>query len=222
MADRSGILFYGDPHGCWQPLLDEYALRPASAVVLLGDCELDRPLLKALQPIAADGCPVFWIHGNHDTHTEAQWANLTQAGGGLHGNVANIGGTHVAGLGGTYAGRAWYPKQGDEAAAFQTRREWLKSVPRSERCGKLLPLRKRHVILPEDHAALSESRADVLVCHEAPSSHEHGFGALDDLTATLGVHLVVHGHHHRSYVGASRDGVQVRGLGIAECWRLEV
>ena len=36
MADRSGIIVYGDPHGRWQPLLDEYARQPARAVVLLG------------------------------------------------------------------------------------------------------------------------------------------------------------------------------------------
>lgn len=221
MADRSGILFYGDPHGFWHPLLDEYARRPAGAVVLLGDCELDRPLDEVLEPIISDGTPVHWVYGNHDSHTEEQWVNLTQAEGGLHGTVANIGGTHVAGLGGTYAGRVWYPRRGDEAAAFQTRREWLRAIPRHERCGKLLPLGRRHVILPQDHEALRGQRADVLVCHEAPTSHRHGFGALDDLTEALGVGLIVHGHHHTSYVGASRDGARVRGLGIAECWRYE-
>ena len=64
MAAPSGILFYGDPHSSWGNLLDEYTRRPAHAVVLLGDCELDRPLLDVLKPIAADGCPVFRIYGN--------------------------------------------------------------------------------------------------------------------------------------------------------------
>lgn len=221
MADRSSIIFYGDPHSQWQPLLDEYARRPAGAVVLLGDCELDRPLLDILEPIAADGCPVFWIHGNHDGGSEAQWDNLTRSEGGLHATVANVAGIHVAGLGGTYAGRVWYPKQGDEEPRFRTRREWLKAIPRNERRGKLLPLKRRHVILPEDHEALRGQRADVLVCHEAPTSHEHGFGGLDDLAKATRVRLVIHGHHHRSYVGASRRGVEVRGLSIAECWRME-
>ena len=221
MADRSDILFFGDPHGCWQPLLDEYARRPALAVVLLGDCELDHPLHETLEPIVADGTPVHWIYGNHDNDHAHWWDNLNRAEGRLHGTVVNLGGIHVAGLGGTYAGRVWYPRLGDEAAAFQTRREWLKAVPRNERCGMLLPLRKRHVILPEDHDALRGQWADVLVCHEAPLSHPHGFGALDDLARTLGARLVVHGHHHRSYSGASRDAAYVRGLGIAECWRFE-
>ena len=77
MADRSGILFYGDAHGSWGNLLDEYARRPAH--VVLGDCELDRPLLDVLEPVTADGCPVHWIYGNHDSHSEEQWACLTPA-----------------------------------------------------------------------------------------------------------------------------------------------
>ena len=190
-------------------------------MVLLGDCELEGPLHEVLGPIITDGCSVHWIYGNHDNHSEEQLANLTEAEGGLHGTVANVGSLHLAGLGGTYAGKVWYPKLGDEESRFRTRREWLKAVPRNERCGKLLPLGKRHVIVPEDHQALRGQQADVLVCHEAPSSHPFGFGAVDDLAKAMGVRLVVHGHHHRSYVGASRDGVMVRGLAIAECWRLE-
>ena len=221
MADRSGILFYGDPHGRWQPLLDEYARQPGRAVVLLGDCELDRPLDETLETIITDGTPVHWIHGNHDNDHAHWWDNLVGAPGGLHGNVVNVNGIYLAGLGGTYAGRVWYPRQGDETAAFQTRRDWLRAIPRHERCGKLLPLSRRHVILPEDHRALQGQRADILVCHEAPLSHPHGFGALDDLARTLGARLVVHGHHHRSYTGASREAAEVRGLGIAECWRWE-
>ncbi len=221
MAAPSGIIFYGDPHGRWQPLFDEYARRPARAVVLLGDCELERPLDETLEPIISDGTPVHWIYGNHDTDHARWWDNLTRAGGGLHGMVTNVGGLYLAGLGGTYAGRVWYPRLGDEEAVFRTRGEWLKAIPRNERCGKLLPLRRRHIVLPEDHTALSGCRADILLCHEAPSSHRHGFGAVDDLAKGLGVRLVVHGHHHTSYVGASRDGVRVMGLGIAECWRLD-
>ena len=150
MADRSGILFYGDAHGAWGNLFDEYARRPAHAVVLLGDCGLNRPLHEVLEPISSDGCPVFWIYGNLDNGSEEQWAYLAKAEGGLHGNVANIGGTHVAGLGGTYAGRVWYPRRCNEAAAFRTRREWLRAIPRHERCGKLLPLERDGFTLNRD------------------------------------------------------------------------
>ena len=220
MPSPSGILYYGDPHGCWQPLLHEYARQPALAVVLLGDCELTAPLHETLKPIVADGTPIHWIYGNHDNGSCQQWTNLTDSSGGLHGRVTGVGGLRMAGLGGIYAGKIWYPKQGDEESNFQTRREFLRSLPQCKRPGTLLPLDRRAIIFPEDHATLAKLRADVLVTHEAPSSHPHGFGALDDLAMVMGVKSVVHGHHHRAYVGASQSGIVVRGLAGAECWRL--
>ena len=48
-------------------------------------------------------------------------------------------------------------------------------------------------------------RADVLVCHETPSCHRNGFGAIDDLARDMRVQMVVHGHHHRA-VQRSRRG----------------
>jgi len=63
-------------------------------------------------------------------------------------------------------------------------------------------------------------RADILVAHEAPSTHTHGFAALDDLARTLRVRLVVHGHHHTSLSGVIADGIAVIGLGKAEVLRL--
>ena len=45
---------------------------------------------------------------------------------------------------------------------------------------------------------LGRLRADILVTHEAPSAHVHGFMAIDDLAIQLGAKLVVHGHHHES------------------------
>ena len=40
-----------------------------------------------------------------------------------------------------------------------------------------LPLRRRDAIFPEDLTALGRLRADVLVTHEAPSSHRYGLSA---------------------------------------------
>ncbi|NDP63072.1 MAG: hypothetical protein GZ092_10600 [Polaromonas sp.] len=45
-------------------------------------------------------------------------------------------------------------------------------------------------------AALSKLRADILVTHEAPSCHPHGFAALDALARSLRVVRSFHGHHH--------------------------
>ena len=81
-------------------------------------------------------------------------------------------------------------------------------------------MRQRDAIFPEDLRALSGKRADVLVVHEAPSTHRHGFAALDDLARDLRVRLVVHGHHHASTAAVTQNGIAVIGLGKAEVLRL--
>ena len=83
-----------------------------------------------------------------------------------------------------------------------------------------LPLRQRDSIFPEDFRALVGKRADILVAHEAPSTHQHGFAALVDLARALRVPLVVHGHHHTSLQAVTPDGIAVIGLGKAEVLRL--
>lgn len=39
-------------------------------------------------------------------------------------------------------------------------------------------------------------KADILVCHEAPSCHPYGYSEIDELAQAMGVKMVVHGHHH--------------------------
>ena len=79
-----------------------------------------------------------------------------------------------------------------------------------------MPLKQRDAIFPEDFRPVATARADVLVTHEAPSSHGHGFVALDDLSRGLGTRLVVHGHHHESCTGVAEHGIRVIGLGRVE------
>jgi hypothetical protein len=68
-------------------------------------------------------------------------------------------------------------------------------------------------IWPEDVEALSALRADVLVTHEAPSSHPQGVAALDALARRMGARLVIHGHHHVCYRARAEDGLEVQGVG---------
>ncbi len=63
-------------------------------------------------------------------------------------------------------------------------------------------------------------RADVLVTHEAPSCHKHGFAGIDVAAAACRARLVVHGHHHATYDGVLPGGVRVKGLGKAEVLRI--
>ena len=78
----------------------------------------------------------------------------------------------------------------------------------------------RDAIFPEDVQALLGLRADVLVTHEAPSCHRHGFVGIDQAAALCRARMVVHGHHHESYQGTLPSGVPVRGLGKADVFRL--
>lgn len=220
---RSGILFYGDPHGNWQPLFDAVLRHRPAAVVILGDCGLDEPLRQKLAAIW-DLVPVWkWIIGNHDVDSLKEYEFLVESDpqGDLGGHWASLDGHIVAGLGGIYRAQVWYPKYGgtdDDPPKFRTRRDMIKVTARVDRLKGGLPRSSRATIFPEDHEALRPIRAKILVCHEAPTSDRHGFAAIDTLAHEMGVSLVVHGHHHRSYEGQTADGISVRGLGIAEPW----
>ena len=115
----------------------------------------------------------------------------------------------------------WLPRSGGEEPRFRTREEMLRGVPARERWRGWLPLARRCAIVPEDIETLSRHRLDVLVCHEAPTSHRFGFAAIDGLARRTGAKLVVHGHHHRAYDARLRDAARVRGLGMAEPWLLD-
>jgi predicted phosphodiesterase len=67
------ILFCGDPHGQWQHIIDAALQSDARAVILLGDLEPARPLHIELAAIRER---VWYIHGNHDTDHEGNFANV--------------------------------------------------------------------------------------------------------------------------------------------------
>ncbi len=217
---RAGILFYGDPHGEWRALFRAVEESHPAAVVLLGDMDLEKPLRQQLAPIFDAGIRVCWIHGNHDVDREDWHDRLFEdaPNGTIHARWASLDRMIVAGLGGIFKAKVWYPTDGSEAPVYSTRRDLLRSLPRNDRFRGGLPLHQRATILPEDFAALKRIKADILVTHEAPSSHRHGFGAIDDLAKTMKANLVIHGHHHQSYDSKTRDGIWVRGLAKAEPW----
>lgn len=72
-------------------------------------------------------------------------------------------------------------------------------------------------IFPDAYDKLSACKADVLVTHEAPSCHPHGFAVLDELARSLGVKIAFHGHHHdrRNYGDTTQTlGFQAYGVGF--------
>lgn len=213
------ILFCGDPHGHFGHIIEAVQAHQPAAVILLGDLQAQRPLEVELGLIL-DKTEVWFIHGNHDTDTEADHDHLFSsalANRNLHGRVVEIAGQRIAGLGGVFRGKVWTPPA---PPTFENPKQYL------ARCGKGnfwrggLPLTHRSTIFPVDYERLQKQRADILVTHEAPSAHPHGFAAIDELTRQLGVSASFHGHHHdqldysaeRTRLGFDAFGVGFRGI----------
>jgi predicted phosphodiesterase len=198
-------------------------------LILLGDCELRVPLRHILAPLFRVGWDVRWILGNKDTEDATVYDHLRgeYPEGDIGGKVIQVGGLRIAGLGGVFKPRIWYPRIDErggriEPPRFNTRHQFLENLPLHDHWRGGLPLWHRDSIFPEDFAALAQHRFDVLVSHEAPSCHRHGFAVIDRLADVAEVRLIVHGHHHESYAAKLPGGVDVRGLAVAESWVLEI
>lgn len=236
------ILIVGDPHGDLSCVLQACRERQPTAVILVGDQELQRPLVDELAPLYAAAVPIFWLVGNHDADSSEIYDNLVssvahQPDGHLGARAINVDSLRIGGLSGVFANRVWYPQQGGEVPRYATRADYLRSVLRSDRwrsdwsgpevsehCG--LPRSMRAIIFPEDLERLAEHRLDVIISHEAPGPpHPRGFGVLARLADRVGARLWVHGHHHRHYdetvILPSGRPLRVVGLGIRQCWWLD-
>ncbi len=206
------IWFLGDCHGSISHVLTmlESVVRRPAAVVFLGDMEMRLPFDQVVAPIEEMGVEVWFIHGNHDTDTPEIYRCLFESAyksRNLHGRVVEVAGLRVAGLGGVFRGSVWYPRVScDEISYFNgyadfvasQRRLWPQRIRADEAQylsrGKFL--QHRSTIFKNDWASLAAKRADILVTHEAPSCHPHGFVAIDQLARCLGVQSSFHGHHH--------------------------
>ena len=216
---RPPILFAGDPHRNFSPILRACLARPPGVLIVVGDLDCPIPVRSAFAPILTVGWRLLWILGNHDCETEAAYDNLVggDPGGNLGWRVADLGELRVAGLPGVFKPAVWTPP---EPPSFRTGAAFLAALPpdRSWRGG--LPLWHRDTIFPAEVEELSARRFDVLVSHEAPSCHRHGFAAIDGVAAAAGARWIVHGHHHDSYQAVLANGIAVRGLGLSEVWEL--
>lgn len=214
----AGIAFMGDPHGVFEPARQLTTESGVSALVLLGDMELEAPLEQVVADVPAE---VWWIHGNHDADDVRCYDHLFEsalADCSLHGRVVEINGVRIAGLGGVFRQKIWHP---DTGIQFPDRRAYLGACERKALWRGGLPCRQRASLWHEDYTRLARLRADVLVTHEAPSCHRHGFAVLDELAQQMGVSLVVHGHHHEQYQATICGGrIPVLGVGLAHVARL--
>lgn len=215
----SPVLFAGDPHGNFTPILRACAALPPGTLIVVGDLACPAPLPEVFAPALASGWALRWILGNHDTETTAAFDHLTGQDGDLGHRVETIGGLRFAGLPGVFRPRVWEPRDG--LPAFRTRAAFQAALRPGEAWRGGLPLWHRDTIFPEDFDRLAAMPCDVLVSHEAPSSHPNGHAVIDDLAAACGARLIVHGHHHQSYEAVLPNGIRVRGLGLVETWLLD-
>lgn len=207
------VLFCGDTHGDLSHIAETLSTYgDCDAVVHAGDFELQEPLYQALPKSVHSR--FWWIPGNHDFDRQEFHDRLFKGGLAsrcLHLKVIKVGGLRIAGLGGTFKGRVWRPP---DPPADRIRRSQAEATKHAEAVSKN-PLSMQGAIWPEDVEALARMRADILVTHEAPSCHRHGFAVMDDLALSMGATLIVHGHHHLDYVDTVNGGkTKVMGVGL--------
>jgi predicted phosphodiesterase len=207
---KNKILFAGDPHGDFKPLIAAVHEYKPEAVVLLGDYDLDTPLETCLQEIVGL-TQIWWIAGNHDFETPCKYRNLFHsalAGNSLHLKVTEIAGLRIAGLGGIFLGRVWYPPQQPK---WRDKQHFLHNQPSNIR-HTAMSLKYKGAIWHDEFEALKTLKADILVTHEAPGSHRHGFDVIGELAAAMGVKHIFHGHLHENYIGSVKSHIKVVGV----------
>jgi len=220
MLQSSGfnsVAFFGDPHGNFGPVRNALRARPPKWSFFLGDFDLDRPMDVELAGLTEGGSDVHFIHGNHDADRES-WHDFvfesSLAGRNISGRVVEIDGVKIAGLGGVFHADVWHPQDGNGVAKFARRDDFIAANTRKIWRGGL-PLRHRSTIFPEDFNELAACEADILITHEAPSSHRYGHAVIDDLAEVLGAKVIVHGHLHQDYTATLPNGINVISLAKA-------
>ena len=223
------IFFYGDLHGKFSHVLETVHKHRPEAIVLLGDVQAQRPLELELDEVLCL-TEIWWIQGNHDTDSHKDHDNLFQsalADRNLHGRVVEIDGIRIGGLGGIFREKIWWPvPMGTKPTQpglddFQRHLDEQLSyglISREKYRGEML--KHQSTIFWRDWYGLYAKSADILVTHEAPSCHPHGFVAIDELASSMGVKQAFHGHQHdrldysahRARLGFEAYGVGLRGV----------
>ena len=218
------IYILGDNHGNFDHIIEIVRKDRPDAIIFLGDLECSRPLHEEVAAIR-NLTEIYWIPGNHDTDSAETCRNLFEselADRNLHGRVVEIAGIRVAGLGGVFRGEIWYPPDIDvqfasyaDYADYLMTQQPLRLRDSAHSTGKAR--KHRSSIFYEEFINLYGQAADILVTHEAPSCHPHGFREIDALAQSLHVKFAFHGHHHDSLNYRSHDkhlGFEAFGVGF--------
>jgi Icc-related predicted phosphoesterase len=209
---RNKIFFCGDPHGEFGHILSAIEEYHPAAVVILGDLTPPKSLDEIFKDIGAT--QVFWIPGNHDTDSDLIYDRLWRsrfAKQNLNGKVLDVGPLKVGGLGGVFRGQVWMPPA---VPNYTSPTHFIHKLGKNSMWRGGLPRRHRSTIFNSLYERLAGMKADVLVTHEAPSSHPKGFAEIDMLARRMGVRYVFHAHQHQSMDYGEIDGVVTRGIGL--------
>ena len=227
MNPHPNIWFAGDVHGDIRHIFRtiERVGKP-DAVILLGDLEAEADLVEWFEPLRQLGVVVRFIHGNHDTDRKELWERLAGShywGWNLDGRVEHIAGVRIAGLGGVFREKIWHPP---EEPLFTSYTEWEASLAphwmtdseKHQKAALFASQRLTHSssIFPGTIDRLAALDADILVTHEAPGAHAHGFAVIDDLAAAQGATRLFHGHHHERVRYPVSGDLEAFGVGYRE------
>jgi len=70
------ILFAGDPHRNFSPIVRACLARTPGTLILLGDLDCQLPFRQTFAQVLSAGWHARWILGNHDCETETAYDNL--------------------------------------------------------------------------------------------------------------------------------------------------
>ena len=215
------VIVVGDTHGDHAHVITLAREHQPDAMIHVGDFDLEAPFTDVFAPVL-EICPLYFVAGNHDFDNADYYDHLFQdtAELNLHGRVVDVHGLRIAGLGGNFQSRIWYPP--DVEARVKSRREFLRMCGKGNWWRGGLPLKRRGAIWPNEVDNLATKRADLLITHEAPGCHRYGFEALTALAHRLGARALYHGHVHVQYDhGPDERGLTVHGVALAAAMDLE-
>ena len=168
------LWFIGDVHANFKHI--SIALHSAELLptwlVFLGDIDIDHSTFREILAPLKEHFPSVqfaFIHGNHDCDTLEHWTCLHDCGDALrlHGKVIEINGIRIAGLGGVFMGRVWYPP---DPPKFDSKEAAMNRGAFQYRGGQRPNSNYLGAIYPKDFDRLSKLRADVLVIETEHSS----------------------------------------------------
>ena len=221
-----GLWFCGDIHGYFKHLMRTLAVTPEhnlpTHVIFLGDQDLERPFDEYLGPMSRQWPSVSYAYilGNHDSDSWAKYEYLTGSAiaQSLDGKVTTLNGIRIAGLGGFFLDRVWYPPESPKLASASA------AIMRGAfqyRGGQRPSSQYLTAIYPEVLDQLSKHQADILLTHEAPGCHPlYGHEILSDVARSMGVIRSFHGHTHDDHTSIYRETTGARGYDAITTSRL--